>query len=218
METLSSNTSSIFSPSETSISSPIIGETFSSSNSSGILDTLKNVGITTWIILFFILAFLGFNIFVYLAKGTEEITDALNPLLKRLFGITIGTASQVVDVGSEGAKKVVGGTAEVINTGLSAVQELTPVDNVGGSIPQEDLIQKSALNKALNSTGTFDQPDYEPNEATTTVHSGKGKAGWCYIGMDRGFRTCAQVGVNDTCMSGDIFPSQDICMNPNLRP
>jgi hypothetical protein len=25
------------------------------------------------------------------------------------------------------------------------------------------------------------------------------------------------VGPNDTCMSGDIFPSQDICVNPSLR-
>lgn len=213
MDTTSSNTS-IFSPSDTNIT-PIVE--VSDSASSGFLNTLKNVNATTWVILFFLLAFLGFNVFVYLAKGTQEITDALNPLLKKVFGITIGTASQVVDVGSEGAKKVVSGTAEVIDTGLTAVQDITPNDPVVG-VPQEDLIQKSALSKALNSTGTLEQPDYMPNEAETTAHSSKGKAGWCYVGMDRGFRTCAQVGVNDTCMSGDIFPSQEICMNPNLRP
>jgi len=37
------------------------------------------------------------------------------------------------------------------------------------------------------------------------------------VGEDRGFRTCAEVGVNDECMSGDIFPSQELCINPNLR-
>lgn len=43
------------------------------------------------------------------------------------------------------------------------------------------------------------------------------KSGYCYIGEDRGFRSCAQVGEGDTCMSGDIFPTNAICMNPNLR-
>jgi len=26
-----------------------------------------------------------------------------------------------------------------------------------------------------------------------------------------------QVGVNDECMSGDVFPTNDVCVNPNLR-
>ena len=28
---------------------------------------------------------------------------------------------------------------------------------------------------------------------------------------------CVAPGENDMCMSGDIFPSQDICVNPTLR-
>ena len=44
-----------------------------------------------------------------------------------------------------------------------------------------------------------------------------GKGGWCYIGEDRGFRSCAQVSASDQCMSGDIFPSKDLCVNPSLR-
>jgi hypothetical protein len=79
-------------------------------------------------------------------------------------------------------------------------------------------MQQSTLNRALN-TAQSQQPqqqDYQANEASSSINS-TGKAGWCYIGDDRGFRSCAQVGVNDTCMSGDIFPSQEICMNPNLR-
>ena len=67
-----------------------------------------------------------------------------------------------------------------------------------------------SLNKALNtSKGGSSQQDYEPHEAQSS--------GWCYIGEDRGYRSCAQVGVDDKCMSGDIFPSQELCMNPNLR-
>lgn len=41
--------------------------------------------------------------------------------------------------------------------------------------------------------------------------------GWCYMGTDRGYRSCIEVGVNDVCMSGSIFPNKDICINPNIR-
>ena len=44
-----------------------------------------------------------------------------------------------------------------------------------------------------------------------------GKDGWCYVGNDRGYRSCIQLHQNDMCMSGDIFPSDKICVNPNLR-
>lgn len=43
------------------------------------------------------------------------------------------------------------------------------------------------------------------------------KRGFCFIGEDNGVRSCVRVGANDVCMSGDIFPSMDICINPNLR-
>ena len=43
------------------------------------------------------------------------------------------------------------------------------------------------------------------------------KAGFCYIGEDRGFRSCIDVGEGDVCMSGDIFPTEAVCINPNLR-
>lgn len=43
------------------------------------------------------------------------------------------------------------------------------------------------------------------------------KSGYCYVGTDKGYRSCVYVGNGETCMSGDIFPTIDICINPNLR-
>lgn len=198
--------------------------TFSSSDDSGFFSGLKNINATTWIIIFFILAFLGFNIFVYLAKGTQEITNIFAPLLEKIFGATASVAGQTVDISAEGAKAVVGGTAQAIESGLTAVQNITPngapSSMKGQSIgaEQPDIMQQSSLNKALNSSqGQQPQYDYQANEASSSVYGTTGQAGWCYIGDDRGYRTCAEVGVNDKCMSGDIFPSQEICVNPNLR-
>ena len=41
--------------------------------------------------------------------------------------------------------------------------------------------------------------------------------GYCYIGTDRGVRSCINVSPGDKCMSGQIFPRRDICVNPSLR-
>jgi len=198
----------------------------SSDSSSGFFSGLANVGLTTWLIIFLILAFLGFNIFVYLAKGTQDITSFFAPLLQKIVGATGNLAGQVVDVSAEGAKTVVGGTAGAINTGLTAVQNITPNNAsssvksqpVQNTIQEPDIMANNTLNKSLNSQkqGQGQTDDYLANEASSSI-GGSGKAGWCYIGEDRGFRSCAQVGVNDECMSGDIFPSQEICVNPNLR-
>ena len=41
--------------------------------------------------------------------------------------------------------------------------------------------------------------------------------GYCYVGTDRGIRSCINVRPGDQCMSGNIFPRRDICINPSLR-
>jgi len=205
---------------------------YSSSSDSGFFDGFKNMSLTTWIIIILILAFLGFNIFVYLAQGTQTVVDIFTPLVGGLFKTTAVVAGETVDIAADGAKVVVGGTkdivvktADAIDTGLTAIQDITPnipASSIKGQpISQPPVSQgdQSTLNKALNTRQVQQAPekDYQAHEAPSSVHSA-GKSGWCFVGQDRGFRSCAQVGVNDTCMSGDIFPSHEMCMNPNLRP
>jgi hypothetical protein len=85
-----------------------------------------------------------------------------------------------------------------------------------GQGQSQGQMQNNTLNNTLN-TATANNSLYEADESTSKIQSGGNKSGWCYIGEDRGFRSCVQVGQQDTCMSGDIFPSQDICVNPSLR-
>ena len=39
------------------------------------------------------------------------------------------------------------------------------------------------------------------------------KSGFCYVGE----QTCVSVTDSDVCMSGDVFPTMDLCINPKLR-
>tara|TARA_Y100000780_G_C13694281_1_gene420776 strand:- start:3155 stop:3556 length:402 start_codon:yes stop_codon:yes gene_type:complete len=68
---------------------------------------------------------------------------------------------------------------------------------------------EDSIDKELNIN--LDEPYYPSNDEIS------GKRGYCYIGTDKGYRSCIYVGRNDTCMSGDIFPTMDVCINPKLR-
>lgn len=205
------------------------------SDSSSVFDWIKNISLTTWLLIILILGFLGFNVFIYLAKGTQSVNDFFAPLVKKITSLFVGVTGQVVDVSAEGAKAVVNTSADVVTTGLTGVQNITPTNtfeptqpktktkgqDIKTTFPQGDVAQANALNKAINSSTAQKQQvngeDYQADDASSSIQNGAPKPGWCYIGEDRGFRTCAEVGVNDTCMSGDIFPTQQICVNPNLR-
>jgi hypothetical protein len=229
--------------SQSFIPSLTYGQTTTDINTNNNFDTLgdsiKNISPITWLIIIFLLSFLGFNIFIYLAKGTQGVTDFFSPIVGKIssvFGVLTG---QVVSVSAEGSKgivstasqgtqEIVGGTADIVNTGLSKIQEVaqpnqTSTQGQSVNIQQPDIMQSNTLNRALNTSTSQKQQvngeDYQADDSTSSIQmsSTTGKSGWCYIGEERGYRTCAEVGVNDTCMSGDIFPSQQICVNPNLR-
>ena len=108
-------------------------------------------------------------------------------------------------------------------------QQMAPQLNMNSAQPIKDQLkmekqineledwQQQNLQKALDDASR--PSEVKPDDSLSRIQSGgSGKAGWCFIGEDRGFRTCSEIGENDKCMSGDIFPSQEICMNPNLRP
>jgi hypothetical protein len=108
------------------------------------------------------------------------------------------------------------------NGGPVPTGQLASTSQPGVSLKQQNAIEgqvqqykEDTLEKALSnaSQSVSQQGSVQPYDTTGST----GKAGWCFIGEDLGVRTCSQVGVNDVCMSGDVFPSQEICMNPNLR-
>jgi hypothetical protein len=234
------NLNSMMTANPTVVATPDVG---SSPNSGSLLDGLKNVSITTWIIIILIFSFLGFNVFVYLAEGTQDITNFLGPLFKKILVILGLAAKEVVDITAEGTRTIADGAAEFVDVTTTSIQNVVdkPFEQAEAKkkgttspssapstlpssktqVPPMDIMQNNTLNKALNtataSSNTGNQ-EYEADESTSSIQQGGSKSGWCFIGEDRGFRTCAEVGVNDSCMSGDIFPSQEICINPNLRP
>jgi len=225
----------------TSNLSSIISDSNSNSvSSSSLWENIKNIPLFLWIIIILILALLGFNIFIYLAEGTQGVINFFKPILA-ILGLT---TKNIVDVSLEGSKQIVTGTANIYDKTATTIQN--KLDSVGPTVNTSinsstasttlnndpypsssnnaiDDAQANSLNKALNSAQSDNNNsnvDYEADDSSSSIQMGgsSSKAGWCFIGTDKGIRTCGEVGVHDTCMSGDIFPSHEICINPTLRP
>jgi hypothetical protein len=174
---------------------------------SGVFESIQNINYTTWIIIILILAFLGFNIFIYLAKGTQDITNLFNIISQKIKGGMSADKDHDDDHDLQ--------PTNIKDSPAKTSVKPQPVQNIELE-HKTDPIANTTLNKSLNSKHSEDNDDYTAHDAHSSLDI-TGKAGWCYIGEDRGFRSCSEVGVNDKCMSGDIFPSQEICVNPNLR-
>jgi len=172
---------------------------------------IQSITWETWLIIALVLAVLGFNIFYYVAQGTESIHQVFAPILSFFSNIAAGTTKQAVNTAAIGITGTTNAVTSTINNGLgSPLQSQNVMQNANNSLA-------STMNTAGQTTvadnNTFTQ-NIQALEATSSLQQ---KEGWCYIGEEQGYRSCASVGVNDKCMSGDIFPTRDICINPNLR-
>jgi hypothetical protein len=153
-----------------------------------------------------IVGFLAYNLYLYFTEGTD--------VLGKYFGIGITGAAKgtevAVDTVAEGTKDTVSIAQNVTNKGLDAVaeggEEITKTSEspIERQLDEEENTEKEAENIDANSS-------FASNLKKTV------KGGYCYIGTDRTFRSCVKVDPGDICMSKKIFPTEDICINPNLR-
>lgn len=150
-----------------------------------------------------ILAVLGFNLFDYLGNIIQWIADTFGPIVKNIanrLGIAIGdTTSTTLNQSAEGAKTGISAVSGTLTSGITRLQQ-TLSGKTSNSEPSTQ-----------NSLGPV------PDESGSRVQKTSSKPGYCYIGSDRGFRNCINVNEGDKCMSGNIFPTMDVCINPNIR-
>ena len=185
-------------------------------------------GIWKYIIIFFILAVLGFNLFTYvgtfsnfLGTITDKIVAVFKPILAYFgYGVT-ETTKKTIDLTASGSKKAIDVTSGTLTGGINVLQSglsrgSSPPAN-GGSINNVLTRGTASESGKARATDRIDYPMPDDAGSVTQLSKAKNKSGFCYIGEDRGFRSCISVGEGDTCMSGDIFPSQELCINPNLR-
>jgi hypothetical protein len=115
------------------------------------------------------------------------------------------------------ADKIVKKESEATSQLMTSIDKSTQ-NNKSYNIPEVKKISQRREVTAPTQLPQQGNPLPRPDRSSSHIQSAQAnKAGYCYVGEDRGFRSCVRVKSGDKCMSGDIFPTQAVCINPNLR-
>jgi hypothetical protein len=78
------------------------------------------------------------------------------------------------------------------------------------------IIRKNIWSKLDNNYDKKEHSSVDPSIEMDETGNGSGldsKQGYCYIGIDRGYRSCVYADENDVCISNNIFPTMEKCVN-----
>jgi hypothetical protein len=165
------------------------------------------------LVILLVFSFLGINILTILGNVVQTFIQILGPLVSQIlsiFGYTTGTVlNKTADVVADTAK-----------TGIDIAEgSIQSVGNIlrNASNPHVDENAKINLDMALNDGRVLSgEPQADSSENPIQRPITSGKQGWCLVGEYQGKRGCIEVGQHDRCLSGQVFPSQKMCLNPNF--
>jgi hypothetical protein len=189
-----------------------------------VIKPTKISSVIRYVIIFIILGILALGLYLYLEKPAgKSITD-----LFKKNNQAQAKQAQAQAQAQQAQAQAQQAQAQQAQTQAQAKQAQAPTQaQPATQVLQQSLDQKAIVNNIDNSSSTKSiQPSKykskpvvvpEAVDDSSTKMNPKSKSGYCYIGEDRGFRSCIEVGEGDICMSGDIFPSEAICINPTLR-
>lgn len=162
-----------------------------------------------------ILAFIGLNLFAYLAKGTNYIGNFIN----KITGKTHSVPTDIINTSVSGAELAADISAGMVKDAGDVLSRELDIKRKDLWETRDNGVKKAIQNRDMVGINKF--PQHEPNQykesSEDNVIQERHKPGYCYIGTDRGYRSCIKVNAKDKCESDKIFPTMDICINPSLR-
>jgi len=200
-----------------------LSDTPQPSSTSSIFSSISII-IIIIICIVFVLAYFNINLFIITGNIVQTLTDMITPIFLNIlqyFGLALGTTAVVTTTMASSGISDVTNSIETSNKAIAGaivsgikgdgVNEgafsMTPIQNIGdqsfqivNTAPQiEEKKRRNEIDMYLNSI-QYNKPD-----------------GFCFIGEQKNQRYCSSVSDADKCASGDIFPTMDLCINPNIR-
>lgn len=180
--------------------------------------TISKSFLITVLIVLLILSVLGINIltifgniFQIVGNIFQAIVNIFRPIIIQilsLFGYTTGAViNTTADVVSETAKTGI----DIASGSIQSVGNILKDSSKNAVDPNTKKQFDNALNIS-NIKGSVPELDASNSNIQTPI----GKTQWCLAGEFKGRRGCVEIDEETKCMSGQIFPSQHQCLNPNL--
>jgi hypothetical protein len=173
-----------------------------------------------------VLSFIGINLLSVSGNLLNELAKMFGPTFTHvaaMFGYSTGELiNNTADVAADATKlgvDIAEGTVQDIGNLMKAASQ--------GGMDEKQRKELDHLLKSPNCPSSLDKALSRPSKHTgdakpansddaiqQPISSQKSKAGWCFVGEYDGVRGCVELDEHDKCMSGQIFPSQKMCLNP----
>lgn len=168
-----------------------------------------------------ILSFIGFNMLAFSGNVLQSISDVFGPVFVKVASMFGYSAGELVNTTSSVAADAAKLGVDIAEGTAHSVGDLLKNASKGGM----DDSQKRSLSESIrsphgcaNNVASAPSPEGSGSDIQKSIASKKGGGGWCLVGEYSGARSCVGIDEHDKCMSGQIFPSQKMCLNPNLSP
>jgi hypothetical protein len=169
--------------------------------------------IIIFLLILLTLTFLGINILNIFGNLLQTLINIFGPLITQILSVFGYTAGTIIDKSADIVTNTAKTGIDIAGGTISSIGDILK----DASRPNVDEKAKYQLDQSIN---VSNPPKKEPTPDSSTNPIQKpissGKAGWCLVGEYDGRRGCIQVTDSDKCLSGQVFPEQAMCLNPNL--
>lgn len=165
---------------------------------------VKNILIIILLVIIVLLV-LGINIFTILSDFIKQIIGFFQPAVSK-------------DVSYEGTGTIVNSSSVVEDTSKNGIDIVRDsIQSIGNLFVPSTGIANNSIDSAINQPPIIPRNPPSPNETTNNINSPSSAINkWCLVGEYNGARGCISITDRDKCLSGQVFPQQHICLNPNL--
>jgi len=168
-------------------------------------------GIIVFLTLLLIFSFLGINIIKNIGDLLQHIVNTIIYFIRPLLSdVTFITGSAIDSTGDL--------VADASKTGIDIANGT--VDSVGKLLIKASGHEKSGkdIDESINRSTIKLPPTPKPDSTTNPIQKpiSTTKTNWCLIDEYEGKRNCVEIGEDQKCMSGQVFPEQKMCLNPTL--
>jgi hypothetical protein len=158
-----------------------------------------------------IFSFLGINVIKNIGDLFQHIINTImffiRPLLSNVTFITGSAIDNTGDLVADASKTGI----DIANGTVDSVGKLL-IKASGHELAGKDIDQ--SINRSTIKLPPTPKPDSTTNPIQKPISTTK--TNWCLIDEYEGKRNCVEIGEDQKCMSGQVFPEQKMCLNPTL--
>ena len=165
--------------------------------------------ISLFLLVLIVLGIFGYIIYDYLVEGSEVISNLFNNISDFF--------TQFTENSNKKDSKEIEKNDEKTNEKTDKIIKNIENKKTNNFKSLESSVKNKKSKSIVETENSKNLIENEENDEPEPIRTESLTSGYCYIGKVNDTRYCTKVDARSKCMSGDIYPTMDVCVNPNLR-